>query len=186
MTIANALPMKDFESKTLNRRFETIYFGTPAGDAAAAPMLDPHGSAAAPGADSNHGAPPSVRAPLAGAIPKAEGPEGRTIAEVYAQRALLEGQPVAVRGQVTKSLQGIMGKNWLHLQDGSGTVEAGDFDLTVTTAATASVGDVVVVRGTVAAEKDIGSGYFYTVLVEDAAVEGASAATDGAGRVGTR
>ena len=35
---------------------------------------------------------------------------GRTVAEVFAQRAQLDGKPVAVRGKVVKFLPGIMGR----------------------------------------------------------------------------
>ena len=75
-----------------------------------------------------------------------------------------------MRGQVVKSNGGIMGKNWLHVQDGSGTQDAANFDLTVTTGDEAKVGDVVVVHGTVQVDKDFGAGYSYPVLVEDAKV----------------
>ena len=90
------------------------------------------------------------------------------MAEVHAGKASLAGKPVKVRGKVVKVSTGIMGKNWLHLRDGTG--EAGSNDLTVTTAATAQVGDVVVVTGTVTVDKDFGSGYRYAVLIEDAQV----------------
>jgi hypothetical protein len=61
----------------------------------------------------------------------------------------------------------IMGRNWLHIRDGSGTAGK-DNDLTVTTADKAAVGDVVVVKGKVQVDKDFGAGYSYPVIVEDA------------------
>jgi hypothetical protein len=62
-----------------------------------------------------------------------------------------------------------MGKNWLHVRDGSGA--EGTNDLTITTAGTLpNVGDTVVVTGNVALNKDFGMGYAYDVLVEDAQV----------------
>jgi hypothetical protein len=101
-------------------------------------------------------------------IAKADG--GKTVAEVYGEKAALTGQPVTVRGKVVKTNAGIMGKNWVHVRDGSG--EEGSNDLTVTTAAGAlpNVGDVVVVTGTVAVDKDFGMGYQYPVLVEEATI----------------
>jgi hypothetical protein len=73
------------------------------------------------------------------------------------------------RGKVVKTNPNIMGKNWLHVRDGSGA--EGTNDLTVTTAGTApNVGDTVVVKGTVALEKDFGMGYQYDIIVEDAEV----------------
>ena len=69
-----------------------------------------------------------------------------------------------------KVLPGIMGKNWLHLRDGSGSAEKSDNDLTVTTQNLATVGSVVQVSGIVHADKDFGSGYRFSVIVEDAKV----------------
>jgi hypothetical protein len=40
----------------------------------------------------------------------------------------------------------------------------------VATTGTASVGDVVVVTGTVRIDKDFGAGYSYPVMIEDATV----------------
>jgi hypothetical protein len=60
----------------------------------------------------------------------------------------------------------IMGKNWIHVQDG--TEAAGNYDLTVTTQGTAKVGDVVVVEGGISLNKDFGAGYKYDVIMEDA------------------
>ena len=59
-----------------------------------------------------------------------------------------------------------MNVNWLHMQDG--TEFNGEFDLTVTTAATAQIGDVVTLKGTVTLNKDFGAGYFYTIIIENA------------------
>ncbi len=100
-------------------------------------------------------------------IAKAEG--GLTVAEVLGQAAELAGKEVAVRGKVVKANAAIMGRNWIHLRDGS---ETGGHvaDLTVTTDGTASVGDTVLIRGRVATDRDFGFGYTYEVLVEDAAV----------------
>jgi aspartyl/asparaginyl-tRNA synthetase len=102
-------------------------------------------------------------------VDKAAGADGRTIAEVYAQRGTLKEKGVTVRGKVVKFNEGIMGRNWVHLRDGSGTANK-DNDLTVTTDAKVAVGDVVVVKGTVRVDKDFGTGHPYAVIVEDAKV----------------
>ena len=100
-------------------------------------------------------------------IAKAEG--GKTVAEVFAEKDALAGKPVTFRGKVVKTNPDIMGKNWLHVRDGSG--EEGTNDLTITTAGTLpNVGDTVVVTGNVTLNKDFGMGYAYDVLVEDAQV----------------
>jgi hypothetical protein len=85
-------------------------------------------------------------------------------------KAGLKGKSVLVRGQVVKVNTGIMGKNWLHLRDGSGSATDGSNDILVTTKDTAALGDVVSVKGTVRTDVDLGSGYTYAVLIEDAAV----------------
>lgn len=174
VTVLQPMTMDGFESKTLNRTFDRIVFGT-LGPGDAAPPAMP---AAAPAAGT---VPPEMAAAHAAAasgpeedekvsVAKAEGPEGRTIAELFAQRASLAGKPVAVRGKVVKFNGGIMGKNWLHLRDGSGTAEGKNHDLTVTTQDAVSKGDVVLVKGVVAVDRDFGSGYTYSLLVEEAKV----------------
>ncbi|MCM2311315.1 MAG: hypothetical protein NDI84_07930 [Steroidobacteraceae bacterium] len=126
---------------------------------AAAPTMpagETHPTPAAPAADVD----------LTG-IAKADG--GKTIAEVFAEKDALAGQPVTFRGKVVKTNPNIMGKNWLHVRDGSGA--DGTNDLTVTTAgAMPNVGDTVVVTGPVVLNKDFGMGYQYDVLIEDATV----------------
>jgi hypothetical protein len=129
----------------------------PEAPAATMPAAEPHPTPAAP----------TEAVDLSG-IAKADG--GKTIAEVFAEKDQLAGQPVVFRGKVVKTNPNIMGKNWLHVRDGSGA--EGTNDLTVTTAAgtAPNVGDTVVVKGTVALEKDFGMGYQYDIIVEDAEV----------------
>ena len=83
---------------------------------------------------------------------------------------LIKDTVVAVRGKVVKYNPGIMGKNWIHLRDGSGSREKKDDDITVTTLDSAAVGDVVLVRGTVHLDRNFGAGYVYPVIIEDAKV----------------
>ncbi len=103
-----------------------------------------------------------------GRLERAPGPEGRSVAEVFAQREALKDRVVEVRGRVVKVNAGIMKRNWLHLQDGSGSGEGAD--LTVTSQELAEVGEVVRVRGRVRVNQDMGAGYTYPVLVEGAAI----------------
>jgi hypothetical protein len=101
-------------------------------------------------------------------VAKAAGPDARTVAEVNAQSAALKGKNVAVHGKVVKFTAAVMGKNWVHVRDGTGTAADGSDDVTVTTMDEAKVGDVVLVRGVVQTDRDLGSGYKYKVLIEDA------------------
>ena len=89
--------------------------------------------------------------------------------EVYQEKDKLKGKRVTLRGKVVKYNEAIMGKNWLHLRDGTGKDPTDD--LTVTTQAKAKVGDTVLVEGTVTLDKDLGAGYKYDVIIEDAKVK---------------
>jgi hypothetical protein len=71
---------------------------------------------------------------------------------------------------VVKYNAAILGKNWFHLQDGSGKTADGTNDLTITTEAAVAVGDIVTVTGTVAIDRDFGAGYTYALMLEDATV----------------
>ena len=82
----------------------------------------------------------------------------------------MDGKPVTVRGKVVKYNEQVMGKNWIHVQDGSGNAAQGTNDLTVTSRDAASIGETVTITGTVRTNKDFGSGYLYRVIVEDARV----------------
>ena len=94
------------------------------------------------------------------------------VSELYKSRATLDKQKVTVKGKVVKVASGIMNKNWIHLQDGSGTPAKKDNDLTVTTAQDLpAVGKIVTVTGTLSKGKDFGSGYYYEVIVEDSTIK---------------
>jgi hypothetical protein len=89
-----------------------------------------------------------------------------TIAKLFAEKAGMAGKTVKVRGQVTKYTPMVMGKNWIHIQDG--TDYQGKFDLTVTSGTEVKLGDIVTLEGKIALDKDLGYGYFFDVLMEDA------------------
>jgi len=168
VTVANPMLMNNFESKTLNRTFAEVYFGTlaPAGGAAAvaAPPAAPAG-----GAPAQMGTPPP--APMeVGKVDKATGADAQTVADVWAKKGNLKEKSVTIHGKVVKYNPGVMGKNWLHLQDGSGDAGKGTHDITVTSQDPAAKGDVVTIKGVVRLDKDFGAGYTYAVIVEDAKV----------------
>lgn len=169
VSIAVQMTMEKFESKTLKRTFDHILFGTVVnGEIAAAPASAMPTMPAMP-----PGHPPMTSASSASSaddanVPRAEG--GKTVSEVWAGKSSLKDTQVVVRGKVVKFLPAIMGKNWLHLRDGSGSGKNGDNDLTVTTSDAAKVGDVITIKGTVHTDKDFGAGYSYVVIVEDASI----------------
>ncbi|AYH46078.1 hypothetical protein CDA09_22325 [Azoarcus sp. DN11] len=92
----------------------------------------------------------------------------RTVAAVYQEKAALSGKAIQVSGKVVKVNNGIMGRNFVHVRDGSG--EQGTNNLIVTSKDTAAVGDEVVVTGKVTLDRDFGSGYMYPLLVEEATI----------------
>jgi len=106
----------------------------------------------------------------AGAV-RLVGPDARTVAEIVGNPAKLKDKTVVVRGKVVKYTPEVMGKNWLHLRDGSGSAADGTNDILVTSAEPASIGDVVVAKGTVRTDVNLGSGYSYKVLVDEATLQ---------------
>jgi hypothetical protein len=91
-----------------------------------------------------------------------------TIGKLFADKQSYSGKNIKIKGKVTKFNPAIMGKNWVHIQDG--TEFDGDFDLTITTAVQTSVGETITFEGKIALDKDFGYGYFYKVLLEDGKV----------------
>jgi hypothetical protein len=185
VTLLAQMTAEKFESSTLHRTFDRIVFATiadgnvaPAAQTAAASAM-PAGHPAMPagmgGGMSAMGSPADHMKPKVDVgdlkVDRAEGANAKTVAELWAERASLNGKPVVVRGKVVKFLGGIMGTNFMHLRDGSGSEAKGDHDLTVTTSEGASVGDVVTISGTVHVDKDFGAGYRYPVIVEGASVK---------------
>jgi hypothetical protein len=104
-------------------------------------------------------------------VEKAAGPNAYTVAELYKNRKALDKHKVAVRGRVVKVAVGIMGKNWVHLQDGSGSGKKKTNDLTVTTRTAPNEGDVVTAVGVLRKDRDFGSGYKYELIIEDGALQ---------------
>jgi hypothetical protein len=155
VAIENAMEMKNFESKALKRTFSSILFGNLAGEAADTGKPQPAGAA-------------NVAAPLDVKVSKAAGPNGQTVADVVTKAAALNNKSVEVHAKVVKMNTGIMGKNWVHLRDGSGKPADGSNDILVTTKFEPAVGSTVTAVGTVRTNKDFGSGYSYKVMLEDA------------------
>ena len=158
VTLENVMVMKNFESKSLKKTFPTILFGNLAGSGK--DSVSPHNGASKAVADT---APISVR--------KATGANARTVAEIVTKATELKDKPVRVSGKVVKYNPEVMGKNWVHLRDGTGAAADSSNDVLVTTKDQAKIGDVVTVTGVVRTNKDFGSGYAYKVLIEDAKLQ---------------
>ena len=161
ISIPSGMVMTDFRSESLNRSFDKIYF-----------VSSFSGKTGGHGGGLPQGHPPIGDGDDVAATMDFTGIDvpvnGHDIATVYGQRQELEGKSVIVRGKVVKATNRVMGKNWLHLRDGTGG--EGTNDLTVTTDETAKVGDVVTATGRLSLNRDFGAGYTYEVIMEDAAV----------------
>jgi len=176
ITLQGGSVMENFNSKTLNKTFEKIIFatGVSRGDsqevapgAAAGSFGD---AVKKEGAEASSGSAGNVVPFSDLKVAKAAGPDGHAVGEMFDKAATLDKKNVAVKGQVVKVSKNIMGKNWLHIQDGTGDPNKNTHDLVVTTMETAEKGDIVTVEGPAAAAKDFGSGYKYDIIIEDAKV----------------
>jgi len=149
------MEMKNFHSETLNKTFPSIIFVQSVTQTPEAPSLS------------------SVHQQVTNApkeqisITPVSG--GKTIAQIYSQKDALTGKTVKVKGKVVKYNAGIMGRNWIHIQDG--TESGGNYDLLITTNDETALGKVITAEGKVAVNKDFGAGYSYSVLIEGAKVK---------------
>lgn len=168
--------MTDFYSKSLDRTFEKVYFvagilteGEVSGDKKeiASPetlgmpkMPPPSSMPDLPGMSMKPSVEPETPIDCSG-IEKIEG--GQTISELFAEKQNFIGKPVMLRARIIKFRPNIMGKNWFHVKDSSGTEK----DLTVTSQDSAEPGDTVVVTGILVSDKDSGHGRIYELVIED-------------------
>ena len=163
IALAPGAEMRNFESKTLKRTFDSIIFSPGlASQKAAKNDLKALGS---PGSKGATVVVEKVK------VAKAVGADTYTVAQLFALRKSLDGKKVVVRGKIVKVSPRIMKMNWLHIQDGTGTADKKDHDLVVTTKALPNEGETVTVSGTLLKDKDYGSGYKYDVIIENAEVK---------------
>ena len=164
---SGGMEMGSFYSKALDRTFDNILFVDHV-DVVGRNIDNMHGAAV-----SGHEAvadqflpsrAPAVKAPLAGEISALEG--GVDIAAIYAEAGELGGRTLKVRAKVMKISENVMGLNWVTLQDGTGA--APDDKLLATSAELVSPGDVVIASGVLGNDVDVGSGYKYKILLEQA------------------
>jgi len=161
VVLAPGMEMVEFHSKSLNRTFDSIIFseglisqgGTATDDAK--PHKKTYGSS---------GAKPSIHKDIK--VEKAEGDNSYTVSELFEKRKELDNKDIVLKGEVVKVTPRIMNKNWLHIQDGTGSAQDGTNDMVVTTMDLPSVGDTVTIKGVLFSDKDFGSGYKYNAIVE--------------------
>ncbi|TSK05027.1 MAG: DNA-binding protein [Geobacter sp.] len=162
MAFTGCTPMMDFESKALNKTFDLIMFcGMPLSETAAE-LLGKKSTGSS-------GLVPEAKEKIV--VEMAKAPNSHSIADLYEKSGELDQKTVVVTGKVMKVSTNIMGRNWLHLQDGTGSALQKNNDLVVTTKDLPKVGDVVTVTGTLANNRDFGSGYKYAVILESASLQ---------------
>lgn len=187
VTYNSGMVMKNFDSKTLNRTFESIIFSSGLIGEKAAPV---HGaatddsfaaavkteqtkvdvSAPATATGASGGSTGAIAPYQEITVAKSEAANGYSVEEIFSQAKKLNGQKITLRGVVTKVSANIMGRNWIHLQDGTGNPMQNSHDIVVTSSEHPEVNTEITVEGIVAAEKDFGAGYKYAVIIEEARV----------------
>ncbi|MBU1140189.1 MAG: DNA-binding protein [Proteobacteria bacterium] len=183
VTCNPGMAMGNFTSKTLNRTFDSIIFSSGIAGAAGGGhggMMggdDSFSSAvqAEGGSPMVQESPASSGGSLGAMTPynevkveKAVGENSYTIEEIFAKTKELDGKTVRIQGKVVKYSPMIMGRNWIHIQDGTGDPMSNTHDLVITTTEEVQPNDVITIEGVLAFNKDFGAGYKYVAIVEEA------------------
>jgi hypothetical protein len=165
MSLQPGQEMVNFTSKSLGRTFDSIIFSGGPTSASQSASSNEKGGKKDAGS--------KAASPIAKDIKveKATGPDAYTVGEIFEKRTALHEKTAVVKGKVVKVSAGIMGKNWIHLQDGTGDPQQGTNDLVATSDESPSLGDVITVKGTVFKDKDFGAGYKYAVIIEKASIQ---------------
>ena len=166
--VQDGMEMYNFESKELDRKFDTVYFLR---YITRDNLVDPELGLKDSKDEGNQVLKKESKLPTLDRIELTlDGFEGGIqIAELFENKSQYAGKKVKIKGEVTKFSSQIMGKNWVHFQDG--TEFEGAFDLMITTAENVQVGDVVVFEGLIALDKDFGAGYFYELIMENGKIQ---------------
>jgi len=148
------MEMKDFKSETLGKTFESVLFVDDASKGEIGQdIASPH-SKISTGKD--------------GSIKVEPLKDGYSVEQIYSKKSSLVNKIVKVKGVVVKINKDIMNTNWIHIQDGTG--KDGTHDLLVTSDTVPEVGQTIIAEGKVITDKDFGSGYFYSVLLENSKI----------------
>lgn len=159
-----ALQMNNFHSKELDRDFDVIYF---VNNISKTPLIQNPQNAVTGQIPAHSG---KVQTEKNSTITLKKAGSELTVAQIYANRDKYANQEVEIRGVVVKVNKSVMGKNWIHIQDGT-SAEDGSYDLTITSQDVAEINDEVTFKGKITLNKDFGAGYFYEVIMEDAVLE---------------
>ena len=147
-----ALLKHNFESKEYNRVFETIYL-----------VSDLHSHSSESGSSAAHDSGDAGASPH-GSIDVELAKGSIQLAELFAEKENYKDKTVQVTGKCVKVNSMIMGRNWVHIQDGSGN----GLDLTITTSENVRLNEIVTFEGVITLNKDFGAGYKYDIIMEEA------------------
>jgi len=185
VTYESGMVMKNFASKSLDRTFETIIFssgliGEKKSDFHGAKTDDSFSNAVkteqtkvavpTPSMQASGGSSVAITPLQEVTVTKSDAANGYSVEEIFSQAQELNGQKVVVRGIVVKVSANIMGRNWVHLQDGTGNPMKNTHDIVATTSEHPELNSEVTIEGVVAAEKDFGAGYKYAAIIEQAKI----------------
>ena len=146
----------NFESQDFKRTFDTIYL--------VGNIID---AAEHPGGNMDVPLGQEMTAPIKKTSGASAPKDVVKLSELISKKSKYDGQTITVAGNCVKVNNGIMGRNWVHIQDGS--KEKGKFlELTITTNANIEVGSEVVLKGKIVLNKDFGAGYRYDIIMEEA------------------
>ncbi len=163
---SEALLIENFEAKSLNKTFDQIYFTggvkIVGGPSFSKDVSLPDDNVHKKIQKENT----TVTAPAKGEIPRAE--KGDTIEEIYSKIDMLEGKKVTVRARVMKVNKNILGTNWITLQDGTGS--APDNMLIALSSDIAGIADTITVSGTIKTGINLGAGYKFKVVIDEASI----------------
>ncbi len=144
--------MENFTSKTLNRTFDKVLFASSV---------------------NNSSSPAHPSSTVLATAPKekpqkkiAQVADSYSIEEIFAQKSALKDQQIKVRGEVMKVSKNVMGRTWVHIQDGTGS-EGRDKIIFRSADDSAEVGSIVTAQGRLELDREFGYGYAYELLVED-------------------
>ena len=157
-----SMEMPNFESKELNKTFETVYFVEQISttEEGLGRVTVPNSNTATAGSQRTVVEKKDIKIQTSG--------NTITIEELLKNREAYHNQIVRLKGEVTKYNPAIMNVNWFHIQDG--TAFNGEFDLTATSTDEVRMGDIVSFEGKVILNKDFGAGYVYDVIIENAVI----------------
>ncbi len=193
IAITDIAVMKNFHSKTLEKTFDLILFAVPSEECpfneSGGEIVSKMPSSMMPGkmppAMMSQAAVPQGTMPAMGdnstkkskavlpkdiKVSKAVGEDAYTIEEIYSKKKELSQKTITVRAIVVKFMPQIMEKNWIHIQDGTGSAEKGNNDIAVSTLETAKIGDEVIIKGTLGIDKKLGMNHAFSALIEEASI----------------